>query len=281
MKNIKDKVALVTGASSGIGKATVKRLLGQGCIVYAAARRTERMNDLQEMGAYVVSLDVTDEGSANACVEQIVKEHRRLDILINNAGYGSYGAVEDVPLEEARRQFDVNLFGLARITQLALPHMRSRGYGKIVNISSIAGKVYTPLGAWYVATKHALEGWSDALRFETQSFGIDVIVIEPGGINTEWGGIARDSLLEQSGVGAYRPLAQNMAHLLQDTYENAKGSSPEVVARLIVKAVSAKKPRPRYHGGYLSGLALRARWWLSDRQFDRFMRWQMKSMSKS
>ena len=281
MKNIKDKVALVTGASSGIGKVTVKQLLAQGAIVYAAARRTERMNDLQKMGAYVVSLDVTDEASANACVERIVKEQSRLDILINNAGYGSYGAVEDVPLEEARRQFEVNLFGLARITQLALPHMRARGYGKIVNISSIAGKVYTPLGAWYVATKHALEGWSDALRFETQSFGIDVIIIEPGGINTEWGGIARDSLLEQSGAGAYRPLAQKMAHLLQDTYENDKGSPPEVVAQLIIKAVSAKKPKPRYHGGYLSGLALRARWWLSDRQFDRFMRWQMKSMSKS
>ena len=275
MKPIKNKVALVTGASSGIGKETVKRLLGEGAVVYAAARRTERMSDLDALGAYVISLDITDEASTVACVERILIEHQRLDILINNAGYGSYGAVEDVPMEEARHQFEVNVFGLARLTQLTLPSMRAHGYGKIVNISSIAGKIYTPLGAWYHATKHALEGWSDALRFETQPFGIDVIIIEPGAIDTPWGGIARENLLKHSGQGPYHDLAHRVARWLQNTYDQKKGTPPAVMAELILKAVLAKKPDARYHGGYMSGLALRSRWLLSDRLFDRFLHWQV------
>lgn len=278
MKRIKDKVALVTGASSGIGEETVKQLLADGAIVYAAARRTERMEDLASRGAHVVFLDVTDEDSTVACVDTIIGEQQRLDILINNAGYGSYGAVEDVPLEEARRQFDVNLFGLARITQLALPSMRQHGYGKIVNISSIGGKMYTPLGAWYHATKHALEGWSDALRFETKPFGIDVIIIEPGGIKTEWGGIAEESLLERSGNTAYQEMAQQLANLLRSANQSST-SPPSVIAQLISKAVNARQPRTRYHGGYMSGLALGSRWLLSDKLFDRFMKLQIKMQS--
>ena len=276
MKRIKNKVALVTGASSGIGKETVKQLLADGAIVYAAARRTERMSDLETLGAHVVSLDVTDEDSTVACVDTVIGEQHRLDILINNAGYGSYGAVEDVPLDEARRQFDVNLFGLARVTQLALPHMRKHSYGKIVNISSIGGKIYAPLGAWYHATKHALEGWSDALRFETSPFGINVIIIEPGGIKTEWGDIAEESLLERSGEGAYQKMAHQVAALLRDTYEKGKGSPPEVIAKLISKAVNAKRPQARYHGGYMAGVALSSRWLLSDKLFDQFMKLQIK-----
>ena len=275
MSQLKNKVALVTGASSGIGMSTVVQLLREGAIVYAAARRTDRMEELASIGAHVVSLDITEEESTVACVDTIIREQQRLDILVNNAGYGSYGAVEDVPLEEARRQFDVNLFGLARITQLALPHMRKFHYGKIVNISSIGGKMYTPMGAWYHATKHALEGWSDALRFETKPFGIDVIIIEPGGINTEWGNIAEKSLLARSGESAYQKMAHKVAQLLHDTYEKGKGSSPEVIADLIIKAVKAQHPKPRYHGGYLSGLALGSRWLLSDKAFDRFMRFQI------
>ena len=278
MKRIKNKVALVTGASSGIGEETVKQLLADGAIVYAAARRTERMEDLASRGAHVVFLDVTDEDSTVACVDTIIGEQQRLDILINNAGYGSYGAVEDVPLEEARRQFDVNLFGLARITQLALPPMRQHGYGKIVNISSIGGKMYTPLGAWYHATKHALEGWSDALRFETKPFGIDVIIIEPGGIKTEWGGIAEESLLERSGNTAYQEMAQQLANLLRSANQSST-SPPSVIAQLISKAVNARQPRTRYHGGYMSGLALGSRWLLSDKLFDRFMKLQIKMQS--
>lgn len=276
MKRIKNKVTLVTGASSGIGKATVEQLLADGAVVYAAARRTERMQDLERKGAHVVSLDVTDEASTVACVDRITEEQSRLDILVNNAGYGSYGAVEDVPLEEARRQFDVNLFGLARITRLALPRMRQHGYGKIVNVSSIGGKIYTPLGAWYHATKHALEGWSDALRFETKPFGIDVIIIEPGGIKTEWGDIAIDSLLERSGDTAYREQAHQLANLMRSANQDAT-SPPSVIAQLISRAVNAQPPHTRYHGGYMAGLALRSRWLLSDRLFDRFMRYQIAS----
>ena len=240
-----------------------------------SARRTERMKKLAHQGAHIVALDITDEASTVACVDKIIGEQQRLDILVNNAGYGSYGAVEDVPMDEARRQFDVNLFGLARITQLTLPYMRQHGYGKIVNISSIGGKIYTPMGAWYHATKHALEGWSDVLRYETKPFGIDVIIIEPGGIKTEWGDIAEDGLLERSGSTAYGEMAHQVAKLLRSANQDAT-SPPSVIAQLISRAVRAKRPKARYHGGYMSGVALGSRWLLSDKLFDRFMQYQIK-----
>jgi NAD(P)-dependent dehydrogenase (short-subunit alcohol dehydrogenase family) len=161
---VSKSVALVTGASSGIGKATALRLAALGFTVYAAARRVERMSDMADHGIHVESLDVTDDGSMVKVVDKIVSEHGRIDILVNNAGYGSYGAVEDVPIAEARRQFDVNVFGLARLTQLVLPHMRAQRDGYIVNISSMGGKIWEPLGGWYHAAKFAVEGLSDCLR---------------------------------------------------------------------------------------------------------------------
>jgi len=164
-------VALVTGASSGIGKETVKKLLEAGYTVYAAARRVEKMNDLADLGASILKMDVTDRVSIEAGVTNILYGERSIDVLVNNAGYGSYGAIEDVPLEEVRRQFEVNIFGLARLTQLVLPGMREKRFGKIVNVSSMGGKIYTPFGGWYHATKHALEGLSDSLRLETAPFG--------------------------------------------------------------------------------------------------------------
>ena len=201
MKN--QKVALVTGASSGIGESAANLLHQNGFKVYGAARRLEKMKKLEEIGISTISLDITQEESVQNCVNTILEKEGSIDVLVNNAGYGSYGAVEDVPIEEARRQFDVNIFGLARLTQLVLPKMRENKFGKIVNISSVGGKIYTPFGAWYHATKHALEGWSDSLRLETKPFGIDVVVVEPGGIKSEWGQIAADNLNKTSGEGAY------------------------------------------------------------------------------
>src|ERR1700761_7097587 len=184
-----NRVALVTGASSGIGEATVKLLLKKRYTVYAAARRLDRMAKLKEAGAKLIDLDLTDDASIVACVDAIRKESERLDVLVNNAGYGSYGALEDVPMDEARRQFEVNLFGAARLCQLALPMMREQKYGKIVNVSSVGGSFGDPFGNWYHATKYALEGLSDCLRIELIPFGIDVIIIQPGAIRTEWAGI--------------------------------------------------------------------------------------------
>jgi short-subunit dehydrogenase len=180
------QVVLITGASSGMGKETAKTLIEEGYTVYAAARRVEQMADLAELGGIPIKMDVTKEEDVVAAVERVKEGHGGVDILINNAGFGLYGAVEDVSLDAARYQFEVNMFGLAHLTQLVLPYMRQKRAGKIVNISSMGGKIYTTLGAWYHATKHAVEGWSDCLRLELKQFNIDVIIIEPGGIQTEF-----------------------------------------------------------------------------------------------
>ena len=166
------KIALVTGASAGMGKDFARALLDEGMIVYAAARRLEQMQDLAELGAITVKMDITKEEDIQTLVQQINKDHGAVDVLINNAGFGLYGAVEDVDINDARYQFEVNLFGLARLTQALLPAMREQGSGTIINISSMGGKVYAPFGAWYHATKHALEGWSDCLRLELKDFGM-------------------------------------------------------------------------------------------------------------
>jgi len=272
MTSLQGKTALVTGASSGIGKATVELLLKAGVKVYAAARRVEIMHDIETSGAHIVKMDVTDEKSIVTTINTILEKEGAIDILINNAGYGSYGAIEEVPLAEARRQFEVNIFGLARITQLVLPTMRQNHYGKIVNISSIGGKIYTGFGGWYHATKHALEGWSDCLRVETAEFGIDVIIIEPGVIITEWGAIAAENLLKTSGNGAYAGAADKMAKGLQKRYANHNLSGPVVIARVIVKAVTARKPKTRYAAGSFAGTLLFLRRILSDRWFDKLIK---------
>jgi len=271
MKRLENITALVTGASSGIGKSTVEALLAEGARVYAAARRVDRMKDLEGKGAVALPLDITDDASIAAALDAVARDGASVDILVNNAGYGSYGALEDVPLEEGRRQFDVNIFGLARLTQLVIPAMRERGWGRIVNISSIGGKIYTPFGAWYHATKHALEGLTDALRLEVEPFGIHPVIIEPGGITTEWGEIAAENLRKTSGSGAYAEAAGKTADGMARMYGSGRLSSPDVIARVILKAVTAKRPRTRYAKGSLSGLSLFMRRWTSDRMFDRII----------
>lgn len=261
------KVALVTGASSGIGKETAKLLAQNGFIVYGASRRLEKMRELKNLGIKLLELDLANDTSIQKAVKEILEEDHRIDVIINNAGYGSYGAMEDVPISEARYQFEVNIFGLARLTQLLLPFMRSQGSGKIINISSIGGSFGEPHGSWYHATKYALEGLSDSLRMELKQFGIDVVIIKPGAILTEWSGIARENLIQVSGETAYRELVHKHAKMLANA--DNQGSSPKVVAETILKAVKSNRPKTRYATGSGSIIVLLLRRVLSDRLFDK------------
>ena len=259
------QVALVTGASSGIGEEAALLLLDAGYTVYAVARRTERMHRLAERGVTTLAADLTDDASLVAVVKQIIADTGRIDLLVNNAGYGSFGAVEDVPLDEARRQFEVNVFGLARLIQLVLPHMRAQHSGRIVNVSSVAGKIYEPLGAWYHATKFAVEGLSDSLRIELRPFGIDVVLIEPGPIVTEWNTIARASLLASSTGTPYADEAVAVARVLAAADVPHPNNQPIVVARKILKAATTRRPAARYPVGRGAGSMVRARRLLPER----------------
>jgi len=265
------ETVLVTGASAGIGYATAELLLAEGYNVYAAARRTERMDPLEAKGARVLHLDVTSEASIKAAVDTIMTREGRLDILVNNAGYGAHGAVEDVPISEARRQFEVNLFGLARLTQLFLPGMREKGRGTIVNISSIAGKITVPAAGWYHASKHALEAYSDALRLETAQFGLKVVMIEPGPIKTEWDETAMVNLAKYSGEGPYAPLVKRLTERFRAGYRSG-APGPEAVAAVILRAIRARRPCARYPVPFGARLILLAKWLLPDSALDFFIR---------
>ncbi|MFF0341687.1 oxidoreductase [Kribbella sp. NPDC004875] len=265
-------VALVTGASSGIGEATALELAEAGYTVYAAARRVERMAHLIESGIRTISMDVTDDASMQEGVNKIIAESGRIDVLVNNAGYGSYGALEDVPMAEARHQFEVNVFGAARLTQLVLPHLRVNRAGKIVNITSMGGKIHTPLGAWYHATKFALEAISDCLRLEVKPFGIDVIVIEPGGIKSEWAGIAAGKVRAVSSDGPYAAQGNAVADSLSSESTQRRSSPPELIARTIRKAVTARKANTRYAVGFGAKPMIFLHQVLPDRTFDTLMR---------
>ena len=261
------KVILITGASSGIGFDAAQTLARQGHRVYAAARRVERMEQLKEDGIVPIRMDVTDEESMQEAVRTILEKEGRIDVLVNNAGYGYFGAVENVPLEEARRQLEVNVFGLARLCQLVLPSMRKQGSGRIVNTSSVAGKVVMYFGGWYNVSKFSVEALSDALRMEVKPFGIDVVLIEPGGIKTDWGLIAADHLAESSKDTPYEKEGLREAATLHKAYSMRLLSTPSVVTRAISKAVNRKHPRARYRLGFGSGTLvffhslLPARWW--------------------
>jgi NAD(P)-dependent dehydrogenase (short-subunit alcohol dehydrogenase family) len=271
---------IVTGASSGIGAATARRFSDGGYRVYAVARRTERLARLaatstanpRQPGITPVVADLTSDASLVALVQQVTDETGRIDVLVNNAGYGAYGAVEDVSVEEGRAQFEVNLFAPARLVQLVLPHMRSRRAGRIVNISSIGGKIYEPLGGWYHSTKYALEGLSDSLRLELRPHGIGVSVVEPGAIATEWGAGAATTLLRNSEHSAYAAQAAGVARVLHSTAANPRrATAPDAVASVIVAAATSRRPKPRYVIGAGARPLLFLRRRLTDRAFDRLM----------
>lgn len=272
-----EKVVLITGASSGIGKETALILAGKGFRVYGAARRVERMEELKKAGVNLLEMDVTDDASMIKGVQEIITKESRIDVLVNNAGYGSFGALEDVPSSEAKYQFEVNLFGMARLIQLVLPYMRSRKCGRIVNISSMAGKFGEPHGSWYHASKFAVEGLSDCLRMEVRQFGINVVLIEPGAIKTEWSVIAGDNLNKRSGDSAYKESAGMHLNLLKAVYK--RGSEPIVIARTISKAVMSKNPRARYSAGAGAKLIIFARKMLPDRIFDAIVMMALKQKS--
>lgn len=261
------KVILITGASSGIGYDAALILASQGHKVYGAARRVELMDGLRGKGVIPIKMDVTDEQSMADGIKTIIDAEGRIDVLVNNAGYGYMGAIENVTIAEAKRQLEVNVFGLARLTQLVLPYMRAQKSGRIINTSSVAGKAVIPFGGWYNVSKYSVEALSDALRIEVKPFGIKVILIEPGGIKTDWGIIAADNLSASSKDTAYEDSGLRMSRLLKYGYTSRLLSNPVRVARAITRAVNSRCPKVRYRLGAGSGLIvffhtiLPARWW--------------------
>jgi short-subunit dehydrogenase len=272
------KVVLITGASAGMGKETAKYLAQNGYMVYGAARRVNKMADLKQFGVQGIEMDITDDNSVKKAIDQIIKTEKRIDILINNAGFGSYGAIEDMAMVDAKYQLEVNVFGAARLIQLVLPYMRHNRFGKIINISSIGGKIAIPFGGWYHASKFALEGLSDSLRGEVKPFGIDVIVIEPGGVKSEWAGIAFDSLLKTSGSGTYADTVKNLSAIFKGAED--KNPEPIIIAKLIYKAIEAKNPKTRYVAGYMAKPSIFMRNILSDKMLDKVLMSQLKSVKK-
>jgi NAD(P)-dependent dehydrogenase (short-subunit alcohol dehydrogenase family) len=243
------KAVLITGCSSGIGWATAKRLSEVGWRVYATARNVEKTTPLEESGCRLLPLDVTDEDSMRRAVEEVEREEGAVGVLVNNAGYSQSGAVEAVPIEKVRAQFETNVFGLARMCQLVLPGMRRQGYGRIVNVSSMGGKLTFPGAGYYHASKHAVEAISDALRFEMEGFGIKVSVIEPGLIRTGFANAAVGSM-DGPESGPYAGFDEAVAKATTENYEQGPFSrlagEPEAVAEAIERALSARNPRSRY-----------------------------------
>jgi NAD(P)-dependent dehydrogenase (short-subunit alcohol dehydrogenase family) len=260
------KVCLVTGASSGIGRVTALELLRAGHTVYGAARRVHKMDDIRAAGGHALAMDARNDEDLDRVVATILDEQQRIDVLVNNAGTVLHGAIEDVPLDLARDQFQVNLIAPARLVQLVLPRMREQRAGTIVNVSSIGGEIALPLGAWYYASKHALEAFSDTLRMEVQPFGIDVVIIQPGIIRTEFEDQTAAQLREMSGNGAYREMAEAMAKRGETGLSEA--SDPSVVADAIRQAVESDRPDTRYAVGWLADKLLQLNRSLPDREFD-------------
>jgi len=269
------RAVLITGCSTGIGRETARHLAGKGWKVYATARRPESIEDLKGEGCETLSCDVTDEASMSACVDAVVAAEGAVGVLVNNAGYSQSGALEEVPIDAVRRQFETNVFGLMRMCQLALPGMRGQGWGRIVNVSSMGGKLTFPGGGVYHATKHAVESLSDALRFEVGGFGVEVAVIEPGLIKTNFAEAAVGSMAAE--IPAEGPYAEFNAAVSRETasaYEGplAKlGAGPEAVARKIERAISARRPRTRYKVTASAGMSIGARRLMTDRMWDRFV----------
>ena len=267
-----NKVILLTGASSGIGYDTAVALAQQGHKVYAAARRVERMEPLRQYGIVPLKMDVTDEASMKEGVKTLLDAEGRIDVLINNAGYGYFGAVENVPMDDARNQLEVNVFGLARLCQLVLPTMRAQHSGRIINTASVAGRAVFYYGGWYHVSKYAVESLSDAMRMELKPFGIDVVIIEPGAIKTNWGIIAADHLTESSKGTAYEQTGTMMANNLRNMYLSNTISDPAVVRKAIVRAVNARRPCTRYRIGRMANAIVFFHWLLPTRWWDAFLR---------
>ena len=262
------KVILITGASSGIGLVTAVYLANKNYKVYGTARRLNEMTPIINAGGNAFKLDVTKEGDIINGVNYVIEKEGRIDVLWNNAGFGLWGAVEDISIERAKNQFDVNLFGLARITQEVLPFMRDRKEGIIINTSSVGGRIYTPLGACYHSTKHALEGLSDCLAYELKKFGIKVCLLQPGMIVTEFNDVMLENLQKNSKNSPYSKLNKAMINGIKKNIKNPIGSHPIVVAKCVEKIIVSKRPKKRYLVGYGARSMLFIRNWFGDRFFE-------------
>ena len=268
---------LITGCSSGIGAATASDLVAHGYTVYATARRPETLQDLADRGCKILALDVTDEDSMAAAVAEVEEEQGSVGVLVNNAGYSQSGAVEWIPLDVIRRQFETNVFGLIRMSQLVLPGMRRVGHGRIINLGSMGGRLTFPGGGIYHATKYAVEAISDAMRFEVQGFGVQVVLIEPGLITTEF---AHAAVGSTGGLndGPYADFNSKVADITAGIYESPLagliGGGPDAVAEVIRKAIKSKRPKARYTVTPSATLAIVQRQLTSDRVWDLIMRAQ-------
>jgi NAD(P)-dependent dehydrogenase (short-subunit alcohol dehydrogenase family) len=270
------KAVLITGCSTGIGHATAELLAREGWTVYATARRPETLADLERQGCKALALDVTDEASMSAAVNAVVDAEGAVGVLVNNAGYSQSGAVESVPMEQVRRQFETNVFGLTRMCQLVLPGMRGQHWGRIVNLSSMGGRLTFPGGGMYHATKYAIEAISDALRFEVRGFGVEVMIVEPGLIVTNFGETASASVSAQAD-GPYASFNQDVARATEQVYRGplAKlGGGPEVVAKTIAGALKADRPKTRYPVTPSARVMMGQRRLMPDRVWDMLMRTQ-------
>ena len=265
----KQKVVLITGTAHGIGKSTAQYLIDKGHIVYGGDILVEENLYLNDIGGVALEMDVTKQDHVENAINQIIAEQGRIDVLVNNAGIAVGSAIEDVSMEDALYQFEVNLFGIGRTVKATLPHMRAQGSGTIINISSVLGKAYNPLYGWYVSSKHALEGWSDVLRLEVEQFGIDVVIIEPGMIKTNIGNASAKYFEKYSKNSEY----ENFYGSPDDTEENSFNdySDPIVIAKVIDKAMSAKNPKTRYSAGAYSWILLTMRGILPDKWFDKLI----------
>ena len=264
------KVVLITGTAYGIGKSTAELLIDKGHIVYGVDILVDENLYLNDIGGTALEMDVTNQEHIDKAINQIISEQGRVDVLVNNAGLGVYGAIEDVSMEDIYYQYDVNLFGLARVTKAVLPYMREKESGLIINISSVLGETYGPLAGWYLSTKHALEGWSDALRVELKEFDIDVVVVQPGAINTNFSNVTKTYIDKYRKNSAYQHLyGEPITDTGNDVLSNQ--SDPIVIAKVINKAMNARNPKTRYAAGAYSKIGIFLRKIMTDKMFDRFI----------
>src|SRR5215212_1495445 len=273
------KAVLITGCSTGIGRKTAEHLAQKGWTVYATARRPESISDLGQKGCRTLALDVTDESSMQAAVSAVEQAEGAVGVLVNNAGYSQSGAIEEVPMDEVRRQFETNVFGLVRMCQLVLPGMRAQHYGRIVNVSSMGANFTFPGGGFYHSTKYAVEAISDALRFEVKGFGIDVVIVQPGIIRTGFAEAATDAIHRATPAeGPYANFNAAVAGSTQSVYERGPlarlGGEPETVARTIERAITARMPKIRYRVTPSARLLVGQRALMTDRMWDRFLETQ-------
>ena len=272
------KVVLITGTASGFGKATATKLVQKGYIVYGGDIQVDNNQYLSEIGGHALHMDVTNDAMVEKGVKKIIDEQGRIDVLINNAGYGSYSTIENIDIDELKFQFDVNVFGYARLQKAVLPYMRKQRSGRIINVSSVVAHVSTPVLGWYAATKHAVDGMTDALRGEVKGFGIDVVKIKPGAVNTGFDEVAFAKLEKSSTDEDYQSLVDDFTLVMKDTYAKCEG--PEGTADYIVKAVEARRPKANYKTTKDARQMIMAESLVSDQKFDKIFSKQLKKMAR-